>query len=106
MGFLKRLFGSLASGGGGRADEYRTYVRCGRCGEILDVRVDLRNELTPTYDEGEGAYYVRKGVMGSGANRCFQTVEVELSFSADRQVVSRTAHGGEFVSAAGANDGA
>jgi len=99
MGLLKKLFSS----GGTRSQReegrnvHREYVRCSRCGEKLSVRVDLSNELTPQYDEGEGAYYVRKGVVGAGQARCFQTIEVELYFSAERQLVSRYITGGEFI---------
>jgi hypothetical protein len=98
MGFLKKLFSSVL-GGGGEDDGniHREYVRCARCGEKIPVRVDVRNELTPQYDEGEGAYYVRKGVLGSGENYCFQTVEVELYFNAEKQLVSRYISGGEFI---------
>jgi len=99
MGFLKKL-SSLFAGGGGREGDgniHREYVRCRRCGEKLPVRVDLRNELTPTYEEGEGAYYVRKGVVGSGETRCFQMIEVDLYFDASRHLVSRYITGGEFI---------
>jgi hypothetical protein len=101
MGFLKRL-SSLFSGSGAPSDSrfaHREYIRCSRCGEKLVARVDVRNDLTPTYDEGEGAYYVRKGVVGSGETRCYQTVEVELYFDAQRNLVSRYVTGGEFISA-------
>lgn len=100
MSILKRLAG-LFSGGGSREDSrytHREYVRCSRCGETLVARVDVRNELTPTYDEGEGAYYVRKGLIGSGETRCFQEVEVEMYFDAQRTLVSRYVTGGEFIS--------
>jgi hypothetical protein len=101
MGFLKKLTSLLGSGEGGDSKEDKNihweYVRCARCGEKIAVRVDLRNELTPQLDEGEGAYYVRKGVMGSGQNRCFQMIEVELYFDANRQFLSRYATGGEFI---------
>jgi len=98
MGFLKKL-SSVFGGGGERDDAYthREYVRCKRCGEKLAVRVDLRNELTPTYDEGEDAYYAHKGMMGSGENHCFQMIDVELYFDAQRHLVSRTITGGEFI---------
>ena len=100
MGFLKRLT-ALFSGGGTIEDNgniHREYIRCSRCGEKLVARVDLRNELTPTYDEGEGAYYARKGVFGSGKTRCFQMTEVELYFDPQRHLVSRYVTGGEFIS--------
>lgn len=47
--------------------------------------------------ESEGAYYARKGVLGSGETRCFQMIEVELYFNQDKQPVSRYTTGGEFI---------
>jgi len=99
MSILKKIASSLF-GGGEREEEgdiHWEYVRCSRCGEKIPVRIDLRNELTPQYEEGEGAYYVRKGVMGSGKNRCFQTIEVELFFDSSRRLTSRYISGGEFI---------
>lgn len=100
MGFLKKLSGLFSSGGVADDSRYahREYVRCARCGEKLVARVDARNDLTPTYDEGEGAYYVRKGLVGSGKTRCYQTVEIELYFDSQRSLVSRYVTGGEFIS--------
>jgi hypothetical protein len=99
MSFLKKI-ASLISGGGeeGNGDVHWEYVRCARCGEKLRVRVSLSNELTPQYESSEGAYYVRKGVFGSGETRCFQMIEVELYFDAQRRLVSRYVSGGEFIS--------
>jgi hypothetical protein len=73
------------------------YVRCSRCGETIVVRIDLGGELTPQFGESEGAYYVRKGVVGSGGTRCFQTIEVEVYFDAALRPVSRYITGGEFI---------
>lgn len=98
MGLLKGIQSLFA--GSGRGDEGRVhweYVRCLRCKEKLAVRVDLENELTPQYESTEGAYYVRKGVLGSGKTRCFQMIEVELYFDAERNLVSRYITGGEFI---------
>ena len=99
MSLLKKISSALFKGAGeeGGAGVHREYVRCARCGEKICVRVDLANELTPQLDEGEGAYYVRKGVIGSGKNRCFGVIEVELFFSPDRRLVSRYISGGEFI---------
>ncbi|MBN1814053.1 MAG: hypothetical protein JXA14_19605 [Anaerolineae bacterium] len=95
MGFLKKLTQLFA--GSEESNIHREYVRCSRCGEKIAVRVNLGNELTPQLDEGEGAYYVRKGVLGSGKTRCFQMIEVELYFDHGRQLVSRYISGGEFI---------
>ncbi|NLE43263.1 MAG: hypothetical protein GX620_00975 [Chloroflexi bacterium] len=101
MGILKKL-SSLFSGAGGvrEANVHREYVRCARCGEAIAIRVDLANELTPTYadeGEGEGAYQARKVALGSGKTRCFQSVEVDLYFDAQRRFVSRYITGGDFI---------
>ena len=92
MGFLKNLFG-----GGGSAKPVKHYyvfhVKCKRCGEVLEGRVDLENDLSLN-DEGDG-YIVRKGLIG--ANRCFQQIEVELNFDSSRQILEKTITGGEFV---------
>jgi hypothetical protein len=98
MSFLKKI-ASIIRGGESTetGDVHWEYIRCSRCKEQIPVRVDLRNELTPQYEDGEGAYYVRKGIVGSGRTRCFRTIEVELFFNSDRQLVSRYISGGEFI---------
>lgn len=91
MGFLKNLFG-----GGSAKPEKRYYifkVKCKRCGEIIEGRVDLDNDLSLS-DEGD-SYLVRKGLMG--ANRCFQQIEVEMQFTSDRKLIEQQAQGGTFV---------
>jgi hypothetical protein len=99
MGLLKRIASFFLEGSGDDQDRnvHWEYVRCSRCGERIPVRVDLRNELTAQYEGGEGAYYVRKGVVGTGRTRCFQTIELDLYFGAQRQLVSRYITGGEFI---------
>lgn len=98
MGLLSRIASLLSGRREANRDIYTTTVRCSRCGEEIPVRVNLSRELTPRYEEGKGAYYVNKGVMGSGENRCFQTIEVRLTFDAQRHLISREISGGEFVS--------
>ena len=91
MGFLKKLFNPEPHKPEKR---YFTFqVKCKRCGEIIDGRVDLDNDLSLN-DEGNG-YIVRKGLMGS--NRCFQQIEVELNFDSSRQLQEKTITGGTFV---------
>jgi hypothetical protein len=93
MGFLKKLF----SGESSRPEKhyYIFNVKCNRCGEIIEGRVDLDNDLSLN-DEGDG-YLVRKGLIGSGDNRCFQQIEVEIQFSSEREVLERQIQGGTFV---------
>ena len=91
MTFLKNLFGGSSTK---RDNKYFTYhVKCNRCGEIIEGRVDLDNDLS--LNEQENGYLVRKGLMGG--NRCFQQIEVELKFNSSRQLIEKNIAGGEFV---------
>jgi len=91
MGFLKNLFGGTPAK---PEKHYHTFnVKCKRCGEIIEGRVDLDNDLSLN-DEGNG-YIVRKGLIGG--NRCFQQIEVELNFDSSRQLTEKTITGGTFV---------
>ena len=97
MGLLDKIASFLSGSAEKERGIYRTTVRCSRCGEEIPVRINLNRELTPQYEEGQGAYYVHKGVMGSGENRCFQTIQVRLTFDARKRLISREISGGEFV---------
>jgi hypothetical protein len=93
MGFLKSLFGG---GTPAKPDKrfYIFHVKCNRCGEIIEGRVDLDNDLSLN-DEGDG-FIVRKGLIG-GTNRCFQQVNVEMTFNSERELLEKTVQGGTFV---------
>ena len=93
MGFLKNLFSSTPAK---QEKQYYTFlVKCKRCGETIEGRIDLANDLSLN-DEGNG-YLVRKGLIGG--NRCFQQIEVELTFDTNRQVIEKSIQGGTFVEA-------
>jgi hypothetical protein len=97
MSFLQRLRQTF-SGGSNEASSsafYDVQVRCRRCGEILSAHVSLANDLSMDYESG--TYYVRKLLVGDGANRCFERIELQLTFDADRQLLHREAIGGTFV---------
>jgi hypothetical protein len=100
MGFLDGLRKALG-GGSERSssgnDVYRIYARCRRCGEPVAGRVDLRNEPSLA-DDGE-SWIVRKGLIGSGYDRCYQVIEVTLTFDAAKQhVLQSEVAGGELIS--------
>ena len=93
MGFLKNLFSGTPA-----KPEKRYYVfqvKCNRCGEIIEGRVDLDNDLSLEYEDDRAVYFVRKGLMGS--NRCFQQIEIELKFTSSRELIEQQAQGGTFV---------
>ena len=93
MNFLQKLFGSSPA----KPDKkyYIFSVKCKRCGEIIEGRVDLNNDLSVEYEEGGDIYYARKVLMGE--NRCFQRIEVELKFTANRELIEKQITGGEFI---------
>lgn len=89
MSFLKRLLGGFPAP---QTNVYTFYVRCNRCGETIEGRINLNNDLSMDED---GGYHVRKVLMGSG--RCFERLEVELQFDAARQLQTKHVNGGAFV---------
>ncbi|HEX6268863.1 MAG TPA: hypothetical protein VFZ43_01395 [Anaerolineales bacterium] len=94
MGFLKNLFG-----GGTAKPEKRYYtfqVKCNRCGEIIEGRVDLDNDLSLEYEDDRNVYFGRKVLMGD-SGRCFQQVEVEMQFNSARELIEQQIQGGTFV---------
>jgi hypothetical protein len=99
MSFFKRLAGLLGNPGARSGSPfYHFSVRCNRCGEVIEARVNLNNDLSPEFGEGEGGpqtYVCRKGLIGSG--RCFQSIEVTLQFDARRKLTDRQIVGGTFV---------
>jgi len=107
MGFLDALRRALSgrggqSSGGGRSsfgddpNTYWIYAQCRRCGEPLKARINLMNDLSETED-GEG-WVVRKGLVGTGANRCFQVVEVTLTFDRRKEhVIASDVVGGKLL---------
>jgi len=93
MSFFKKLF----SGTPAKQDKnYYTFnVKCNRCGEIIEGRVDLDNDLSLEYEDDRSVYFVRKGLMGN--NRCFQQIEVKMKFTSTRELIEQEVKGGTFV---------
>jgi hypothetical protein len=90
MGILKKLFGGGTTSSS--SDFYTFSVRCDRCDETIEGKVNLSNDLSL---DDEGGYRVRKVLMGGG--HCFQQIEVNLKFDASRQLQERQISGGRFV---------
>jgi hypothetical protein len=74
------------------------FVQCDTCNEIIKGRMDIQNDLSPVYSEGDNGlhYYCRKVIVGS--NRCFRPIEVEYRFDSNRKFIDRHIQGGGFVS--------
>jgi hypothetical protein len=94
MNFLEKIFTSFSAGS---PTVFPLKVKCNRCGEILEGRVNLANDLSVEYDPAENpqSYSCRKVLQGSG--RCFQSVEVILHFDSRRSLQDKEIHGGKFV---------
>jgi len=98
MSFLKNLFGSSSASKKTDAHALWIAVKCRRCGEIIRARVDLYNDLSIDYGEpGSSPTYICRKVLIGESGRCFQRVEVALTFDAHHSLVSREITGGQFV---------
>ena len=93
MGFLKKLF----SGEPAKPEKryYTFHVKCNRCGEVIEGRVDLDDDLSLEYEGDSTVYFVRKGLIGD--NHCFQQIEVELKFTVNRELIEQQVQGGVLV---------
>ena len=97
MNLLKKittLFAATARGGG---HTYSLAVQCKRCGEVIRAQVNLSNDLSVEDDENGKvtSYFCRKLLMGK--QRCFQRIEVTLTFDARHKLIDRNATDGQFV---------
>lgn len=84
-------FGASASRMNADSRYVTLYVKPKACREVIEMRIDRANELSLRDD---GMYYVRK--LGRG-QRCPFPVEIELVFSAKRELLEKTIHNGEEV---------
>jgi hypothetical protein len=99
MGLLKKISQLFSSPGAPTDNAYWVKVKCQRCGEIIQARINLNNDLSLEYDEGRTTYFCRKTLIGeaSGERLCFQRIEIELTFDENRRLLSREITGGQFV---------
>jgi hypothetical protein len=93
MNLLQKIFGSSTPKSAQHV--YTFSVKCKRCGEIIEGRVDLNNDLSGEYGEDGDIFHARKILIGE--NRCFQRMEVELKFTSNRELIERQVTGGEFI---------
>jgi hypothetical protein len=97
MGLLNRL-GRLLNPPPPESTFYRFTVRCQRCGELIEGKINVYNDPSAEYGAtGKPTYHCRKVLVGAG--RCYQKIEVTFEFDEHRHVLARSATGGEFVDA-------
>ena len=94
--FIKKISSLFTGSGedeGGRS--LWISVQCDRCGEVIRTRVDLTNELTAGFGEGEAAFFCRKVLIGNQG--CYLPIEVRIKFDARRSLVEKQITGGKFM---------
>ena len=95
MSLLDRIKQALAPSAGGGSRDYWIHARCKRCGEVISARVDMMNDLSKDFDTGQ--YTVHKVLVGDGKHRCFQRIEITLTFDKRKNLIDRSIMGGEFL---------
>lgn len=98
MQLLKKL-SQLFSAPTSASPFFPVTVKCLRCGEVLRAQINLNNDLSLTDDETQ--YVCRKLLMGQA--RCFQAVEVVLTFDRQRRLIDKQVSGGEWLTPTGDN---
>jgi len=96
--FMKRLSGLFAGSALDNKDNsFWVTVQCDRCGEVIRTRIDMNNDLSAEYGEGEREtnYFCRKVLVGKQG--CFMPVEVVLKFDANHSLIEQQINGGKFV---------
>ncbi len=73
------------------------YVKCARCGEVIQVRLNRNNDLSVEY-AGSGSkndtYIAHKMIVGK---QCYNRIEAHFSFTSNRQLIEKKIEGGSFV---------
>jgi hypothetical protein len=97
MGFLQKLGGFFSAKPAEDQVSYYLKVKCNRCGEEIQVRINLYNDLSIEYDESgnTSGYICRKVIVGS--QRCYQPIDISLTFDSKRKLVDKQITGGLFV---------
>jgi DNA-directed RNA polymerase subunit N (RpoN/RPB10) len=96
MGLIEKLSRFFSNSSGGEKGVYWISVRCKSCGEIINARVNLYNDLSIVYDNvQEPTYICRKTLVGSQG--CYQRIEVELVFDSKRRLLGSEIVGGTFI---------
>lgn len=98
MSILKRIASFFTGGGSSGSRNLTVYVLSNRCKEPLSAEVDTLNALSGS-DDGDASFYTRKVIQGTGRNRCFAQVEVELWFNSQRALLRHAVTGGRWLTA-------
>ena len=96
MGFLDKirsLFTGAASAGPADPHGIWLHFRCDKCGAVVRMRADRRNDLNR--EDGPGTFLLRKEVMDDS---CFQLMNAEIWLDTNYNVVTAEVSGGQLIS--------
>lgn len=68
------------------------FVKCNRCGEVIQVRINPMNDLSAA-DDGHGLF-TRKTIVG---RRCYNRIEAEFNYDSNRKLTNTEISGGTLV---------
>lgn len=97
MGFFKKLGGFFSPRASVDAASYYVKVKCNRCGEEIQARINLFNDLSIEYDDfgNFSMYLCHKVIVGN--QRCYQPMDIVLKFDSKRRLMEKEITGGKFV---------
>ena len=96
---LSRMFMGSPSASGQDRDGIYFYVKCDRCGEVIQVRLNRNNDLSAEYGEnGESGDVLQahKVIVGQ---RCYNRIDADFIFDRNRNLLQKNVTGGKFVDA-------
>lgn len=72
-------------------------MQCDQCGEKIASYLNLHNDLNIQYGEKDkdNVYFVRKQLLGR--ERCYNLIDVELTFDTKQNLIDRKISGGMFI---------
>jgi hypothetical protein len=97
MGFFKKLGHFFSSQPSNEEVSYYITVKCSRCGEVIRARVNRYNDLSLKYDSNGNisGYICHKVIVGN--QRCYQPIDISLTFDSKRRLQEKEIAGGQFV---------
>ncbi|HPE69355.1 MAG TPA: hypothetical protein P5560_02965 [Thermotogota bacterium] len=73
---------------------FKFFVQCERCGELFEVVVRKHSEIFQTFGKGNGAYEIRKELVGS---HCQQKIQVLFVLDANFRMKEYQVQGGKLL---------
>ncbi len=91
MRWIRRAF---TRGSGDTTRALLLDVRCSKCGEVIQVRVDPQYELRQDLQDGREVRTLDKDVLGT---RCFALIHVHAQLAPDLTLLAQEVTGGDLV---------